>query len=190
MAYYHAVEYLIPYTISQCIYTIVHQTILFYCSKFAKAGHHCSQSSKALSANCKRFIGFLVHFGAQGILPPSHPSPWGCSWCPLFLVFQSKLEFPKEIVEEAANKKVELAGYKIHAGPEQLRKPRIVRIGAVQHKIILPTTAPIAEQVSGAPMLTHGCSQHEFFSFLCGFLVGSNSFPDGWNCQDCQSVWC
>jgi beta-ureidopropionase len=62
----------------------------------------------------------------------------------------SKLEFSQEVIEEANAKKVELAGYKIHAGPEQLRKPRIVRIGAVQNKIVLSTTAPVAEQVNCA----------------------------------------
>ena len=59
----------------------------------------------------------------------------------------SKLEFSREIIEEASAKKVELAGYKINASPEQLRKPRIIRIGAVQNKIVSSTTAPVAEQL-------------------------------------------
>ena len=59
----------------------------------------------------------------------------------------SNLEFSQDVSEEANAKNVELAGYKIHASPEELRKPRIVRIGAVQNKIVLPTTAPVAEQV-------------------------------------------
>ena len=63
---------------------------------------------------------------------------------------ESKLEFSREIIEEANIKKVELAGYKISASPEQLRKPRIVRIGAVQNKIVLSTTAPVVEQVNCA----------------------------------------
>ena len=58
------------------------------------------------------------------------------------------MEFSQDIIEEAKSKDIELAGYKICAGLEQLRKPRIVRIGAIQNKIILPTTAPIAEQVN------------------------------------------
>jgi beta-ureidopropionase len=61
---------------------------------------------------------------------------------------ESELEFSQDVTEEANAKKVDLAGYKIHAGPEQLRQPRIVRIGAVQNKIVLSTTAPVAEQVS------------------------------------------
>lgn len=32
------------------------------------------------------------------------------------------------------------------AAPEQMRPPRIVRIGLVQNQIVLPTTAPYAEQ--------------------------------------------
>lgn len=37
-------------------------------------------------------------------------------------------------------------GYSILAKPEQLRSPRIVRLGLVQNSIVLPTTASIEEQ--------------------------------------------
>jgi beta-ureidopropionase len=77
---------------------------------------------------------------------------------------QSKLEFSQDITEESNAKKVELAGYKIHAGPEQLRKPRTVRIGAVQHKIVLSTTAPVAEQVNGVVNSTQTLSCQIFRS--------------------------
>ena len=36
--------------------------------------------------------------------------------------------------------------YRFDAAPEQLRPPRIVRIGLVQNGIKAPTTAPYAEQ--------------------------------------------
>ncbi|XP_046840620.1 beta-ureidopropionase-like [Xenia sp. Carnegie-2017] len=58
-----------------------------------------------------------------------------------------KLLFSQDINDEAKAKKVELAGYKIDAAKEQLRQPKIVRIGAVQNMIVLPTSAPVSEQV-------------------------------------------
>lgn len=48
----------------------------------------------------------------------------------------------------AAQGNFELAGYKFDVQEEQLRKPRIVRIGAVQNKIVLPTSTPLANQVN------------------------------------------
>ncbi|XP_031552475.1 beta-ureidopropionase-like [Actinia tenebrosa] len=58
----------------------------------------------------------------------------------------SPLNLPEEAVKFAQSHDFELAGYKIEAAPEQLRQPRIVRIGAVQNKIVAPTNAPIAKQ--------------------------------------------
>jgi len=63
------------------------------------------------------------------------------------LLFYSKLDLPDKAVQFAASHGFELAGYKIAAAQEQLRSPRIVRIGAVQNKIVLPTNEPIAKQV-------------------------------------------
>lgn len=60
----------------------------------------------------------------------------------------SPLNLPEEAVRFAKSHDFELAGYKMEAAPEQLRQPRIVRIGAVQNKIVAPTNAPIAKQVS------------------------------------------
>jgi hypothetical protein len=40
----------------------------------------------------------------------------------------------------------DLQAYRFEAAPEQLRPPRIVRVGLVQHSIKLPTTAPFLEQ--------------------------------------------
>ena len=39
-----------------------------------------------------------------------------------------------------------IQSYKFDAIKEDLRKPRIVRIGAVQTSIVAPTTAPVSEQ--------------------------------------------
>lgn len=40
----------------------------------------------------------------------------------------------------------EVKGYSIDAHPEECRPPRLVRIGAIQNKIVLPTTAPVSQQ--------------------------------------------
>jgi beta-ureidopropionase len=39
-----------------------------------------------------------------------------------------------------------MKSYEFKAIKEDLRKPRIVRIGAVQHSIVLPTSEPIHKQ--------------------------------------------
>ncbi|XP_046603199.1 beta-ureidopropionase isoform X1 [Neodiprion virginianus] len=41
---------------------------------------------------------------------------------------------------------VEIKGWKFRASPEQLRQPRMVRVGLIQHSIVLPTTSPINHQ--------------------------------------------
>ncbi len=46
----------------------------------------------------------------------------------------------------ANNKSFEIKGFVFSAQNEELRKPRIVRIGIIQNKIVLPTTAPLADQ--------------------------------------------
>ena len=63
------------------------------------------------------------------------------------LLLCSDLDLPGSAKELASSKNFALAGYKIDAAAEQLRASRIVRIGAIQNQIILPTDAPIAEQV-------------------------------------------
>lgn len=40
----------------------------------------------------------------------------------------------------------DLQAYRFTAAPEQLRPPRVVRVGLVQNSIQVPTTAPYAEQ--------------------------------------------
>ncbi len=54
------------------------------------------------------------------------------------------LELPESAKAIAKKLDFDLVGYKIHAQKEELRHPRIVRIGAVQNAIKAPTTAPVA----------------------------------------------
>ncbi|CAN0051514.1 unnamed protein product [Lampetra planeri] len=42
----------------------------------------------------------------------------------------------------------ELRAFTIGAAPEQLRPPRLVRVGLMQNRIVEPTTAPVVQQVS------------------------------------------
>lgn len=65
----------------------------------------------------------------------------------VFFLSSSKLELPARALKFADENDFELVGYKFGVQEEQLRRPRIVRIGAVQNKIVLPTNAPLANQV-------------------------------------------
>jgi beta-ureidopropionase len=57
-----------------------------------------------------------------------------------------KIEFPKAAEALAQKERFELRGHVFEALQEQLRPPQIVRVGLVQHAIVKPTTAPLAEQ--------------------------------------------
>ena len=67
---------------------------------------------------------------------------------------RSELDLPSEAISKASERDFELCGYAIKAKPEQLRQPKNVRIGVIQNKIILPTTAPIKDQVGYVWLLT------------------------------------
>jgi len=56
------------------------------------------------------------------------------------------IDIPSDVAAEAKRGDFEVAGYAFDAAREDLRPPRIVRVGAIQNKIVLPTTAPVSEQ--------------------------------------------
>ncbi|OXB64664.1 hypothetical protein ASZ78_008740 [Callipepla squamata] len=58
-----------------------------------------------------------------------------------------KLCLPAAALSSAQERDFELQGYGFDAAPEQLRRPRIVRVGLVQNKIPLPTDTAVAVQV-------------------------------------------
>ncbi|XP_060105665.1 beta-ureidopropionase [Heteronotia binoei] len=58
------------------------------------------------------------------------------------------LDLPSVATSAAAERNFELLGYGFQAESEQLRQPRVVRVGLIQNKIPLPTDAPVAEQVA------------------------------------------
>lgn len=59
----------------------------------------------------------------------------------------STLDLPSSVLSEADEKDFEVQGYGFTALKEEVRSARIVRVGAIQNKIVLPTTAPVLEQV-------------------------------------------
>ncbi|XP_059483992.1 beta-ureidopropionase [Neocloeon triangulifer] len=84
----------------------------------------------------------------------------------------------------------ELKAFKIAAAPEELRKPRLVRVGIIQHKIVLPTTAPIQAQRDA--ILERVGTIVEAAS-LCG--VNVLCFQEAWNmpfafCTREKQPWC
>ena len=50
------------------------------------------------------------------------------------------------MLEYANNKDFEVKGFIFKAEQEQLRPPKIVKIGIIQNQIVLPTTAPVFDQ--------------------------------------------
>ncbi|XP_041059483.1 beta-ureidopropionase [Carcharodon carcharias] len=59
-----------------------------------------------------------------------------------------KLDLLKSAVEASLEKDFQLKAFGFEASPEQLRQPRVVRVGLIQNKILLPTDSPVSEQVA------------------------------------------
>ncbi|XP_065188413.1 beta-ureidopropionase-like [Sycon ciliatum] len=55
-------------------------------------------------------------------------------------------ELPQEAHQSAKDHNFALQAYRIAAPPEQIRSPRLVKIGLIQNAIVKPTTAPLQEQ--------------------------------------------
>jgi len=56
------------------------------------------------------------------------------------------LKIPDEVLSIATKHNFEIKGFIFEAQPESTRKKNIIRVGAVQHSIVLPTNAPIIDQ--------------------------------------------
>ncbi|XP_030632869.1 beta-ureidopropionase isoform X1 [Chanos chanos] len=59
-----------------------------------------------------------------------------------------QLSLPQSAVDAAFERDFDLQGYVFEASPEQLRPPRVARVGLIQNKIVLPTDAPVLEQIT------------------------------------------
>ena len=57
------------------------------------------------------------------------------------------MDIPEAARKLSNEKNFDLQGYGIDAQVEQTRPKRFVRIGAIQNQIVLPTNAPVQEQV-------------------------------------------
>ena len=57
------------------------------------------------------------------------------------------MEIPDEAKELSKRENFDLQAYAFDAAAEQTRTKRIVRIGAIQNQIVLPTDAPVVQQV-------------------------------------------
>ncbi len=61
-------------------------------------------------------------------------------------MFFRKVELSSEVIEKSILQDFDLQAYSMDAAEEQTRAKRIVRIGAIQNKIVLPTDAPVIKQ--------------------------------------------
>ncbi|CAH2087156.1 unnamed protein product [Euphydryas editha] len=57
-----------------------------------------------------------------------------------------EIKLKKSTKTESKNGNFEVAGYSFAAAKEELRKPNILRLGLIQHSIVLPTDEPIKDQ--------------------------------------------
>lgn len=64
-----------------------------------------------------------------------------------FLNTSRVLDIPAEAQSLADDKNFEIKMYGIGAAKEQTRPPRLVKVAVVQNAIVLPTTAPVKDQV-------------------------------------------
>jgi hypothetical protein len=58
----------------------------------------------------------------------------------------ASLGLPDKLLEVAKSGDFDLQAYQFRAAAEQLRQPRIVRVGLIQNAVVAPTTAPYGEQ--------------------------------------------
>ncbi|XP_064618812.1 beta-ureidopropionase-like [Lineus longissimus] len=56
------------------------------------------------------------------------------------------LDLPKQLHDVSQEKDFEVQGFGFDAAEESIRSRRVVRVGAIQNKIVAPTTAPLIEQ--------------------------------------------
>ncbi|XP_043572135.1 beta-ureidopropionase isoform X2 [Chiloscyllium plagiosum] len=69
-------------------------------------------------------------------------------WRMLYGKDTRKLDLPKSALTASLEKDFQLKGFGFEAATEQLRQPRVVRVGLIQNKILLPTDFPVSEQVA------------------------------------------
>lgn len=68
--------------------------------------------------------------------------------------------------ELSARHGFDVRAFQVDAAAEQLRKPRVVRIGAIQHASVLPTTAPFSEQYAAIERKGERCETDVCVGFV------------------------
>nr|XP_048307458.1 beta-ureidopropionase isoform X2 [Myodes glareolus] len=92
------------------------------------------------------------------------------------MIWARTLDLPRKALETASERNFELKGYAFGAAKEQQRCPQIVRVGLVQNRIPLPTSAPVAEQVSALHKRIEAIVE---VAAMCG--VNIICFQEAWN---------
>ncbi|XP_075541325.1 beta-ureidopropionase pyd3 isoform X1 [Dermacentor variabilis] len=100
------------------------------------------------------------------------------------------LDLDSEALALATEHKFELKGYRMVAEKEEMRPPRVVRLGLVQNRIVLPTTEPVAAQREA---LHHRIETIVEAAALCG--VNVICFQETWHmpfafCTREKTPWC
>ncbi|KAK7088541.1 beta-ureidopropionase-like [Littorina saxatilis] len=101
-----------------------------------------------------------------------------------------KLEIPASAQVLAKEKDFELQGYGFDAKLESTRSPRVIRVGAIQNRIVEPTSAPIQEQREA---LHKRIGEMTEAAALCG--VNILCFQEAWTmpfafCTREKFPWC
>jgi len=67
--------------------------------------------------------------------------------CCVLLTCSRELDLPASATDKARERDFEIAGYSIEAPSGHVLAPRVVRVGLIQNRIVLPTTDPVLKQV-------------------------------------------
>lgn len=102
----------------------------------------------------------------------------------------STLEFSPEAIAQANEHNFELKGYAMAADKEELRPARLVRVGLVQNKIVLPTSDPVVAQREALHRRVETIAEA---AALCG--VNIICFQETWTmpfafCTREKAPWC
>lgn len=100
------------------------------------------------------------------------------------------LELPENAKKLADEKNFDLQGYGIDAQSEQTRSKRLVRIGAIQNQIVLPTNASVHEQINA---IHKRIGELLHAAYLCGVNIAC--LQEAWTmpfafCTREKQPWC
>ncbi|KAM6965557.1 beta-ureidopropionase [Aplochiton taeniatus] len=86
-----------------------------------------------------------------------------------------KLDLPACAMAAASERDFELQGCQFDAAQEQLRPPRTIRVGLIQNSIVLPTDAPVLDQITA---IHRRISEMADVAAICG--VNILCFQEAW----------